>query len=98
MMLIALVPQLHFVINRGRAWHGANAITHPDEVAYSAYAASLIRDQPRRYDPYTGRGAEPGAAESLFSIQLVPAYVIALPGRWLGLSAATMFMIFAPLC
>jgi hypothetical protein len=98
MMLVALVPQFHFVINRGRAWQGANAITHPDEVAYSAYAASLIRSQPRRYDPYTGRGAEAGAAESLFSIQLIPAYAIALPGRWLGLSAATLFILFAPLC
>jgi hypothetical protein len=98
MMFVALIPQLHFVINRGRDWHGANAITHPDEVAYSAYAAALIRNYPRRYDPYTGRGAERGAVESLFSIQLLPAYAIALPGRWLGLSASTLFIIFAPLC
>lgn len=98
MMIVALLPQIHFVIHRGRDWHGTNAITHPDEVAYSAYAASLIRGNPRRYDPFTGRGAEAGAAESLFSIQLVPAYTIALPGRWLNLSAATVFMIFSPLC
>jgi hypothetical protein len=98
MMVVALLPQIHFAIHRGRDWHGTNAITHPDEVAYSAYAASLIRGNPRRYDPYTGRGAEAGAAESLFSIQLIPAYTIALPGRWLKLSAATLFMIFTPLC
>ena len=98
MMVIALLPQIHFVIHRGRDWHGTNAITHPDEVAYSAYTASLIRGNPRRYDPFTGRGAEAGAAESLFSIQLIPAYTLAIPGRWLNLSAATVFIMFWPLC
>jgi hypothetical protein len=98
MVFIALLPQVHFAIYRGRNWHGANAITHPDEVAYSAYVASLIRGNPRRYDPYTGRGAEAGAAESLFSIQVIPAYAIALPGRWLGVSASTLFILFSPLC
>lgn len=98
MIFVALLPQIHFAIHRGRDWHGTNAITHPDEVAYSAYAASLMRGNARRYDPYTGRGAEAGAAESLFSIQLIPAYTIALPGRWLRISAATLFMVFIPLC
>src|SRR2546423_2647139 len=46
MMLIALFPQLHFIAHRGPQWHGANAITHPDEVAYSAYVASLLRGSP----------------------------------------------------
>ncbi len=98
MMLIAVFPQLHFVMYRGRGWQGANAVSHPDEVAYSAYTASLIRGNPRRYDPYTGRGAEGGAPESLFSIQVVPAYAIALPGRWLHLSASALFIIFPLLC
>ena len=98
MMFVALFPQIHFMGQRGRAWHGANAITHPDEVAYSAYLASLIRGNPRRYDPYTCRG-EPGEeAESLFSIQLVPAYTVALPSRWLGLSASAAFTILPALC
>jgi hypothetical protein len=108
MTLIALFPQIHFVVNRGHEWHGANAITHPDEVAYSAYVASLIRGNPRRYDPYTGRedqregqrdGQQDGSSpESLFSIQFVPAYAVALPSRWLGLSASTVFMILPALC
>jgi hypothetical protein len=98
MMTVALLPQVHFVIHRGQAWHGTNAITHPDEVAYSAYTASLTRGNQRRYDPFTGRGAETGAAESLFSIQIIPAYTIALPGRWLNISAATLFMVFTPWC
>ena len=96
MTLISLFPQIHFIVSRGHEWHGANAISHPDEVAYSAYVASLMRGSPRRYDPYTGRGAETG--ESLFSVQLIPAYAIALPGRWLGISAATLFIILPGLC
>ena len=94
--LLALLPQLHFRINRGGNWQGANAIMHPDEVAYSAYVASLIRGRPRRNDPTTGREDEAGAPlpESLFSIQLVPAYTVALVGRWIGLSASTVFIVF----
>ena len=98
MMLVALFPQIHFMGQRGRAWHGANAITHPDEVAYSAYLAALVRGNPRRYDPYTGRGEQSEASESLFSIQMVPAYTVALPSRWLGLSASAAFMILPALC
>lgn len=96
MMLVAVFPQIHFMGHRGREWQGANAITHPDEVAYSAYLASLIRGNPRRDDPYTGRGEQ--VPESLFSIQMVPAYATALPARTLGLSASVAFMILAPLC
>jgi hypothetical protein len=98
MMLVALFPQIHFIANRGHEWHGANAITHPDEVAYSAYLASLIRGNPRRYDPYTGRGAQGEASESLFSIQVFPAYTVALPARWLGLSPSLVFMILPAIC
>ena len=98
MMFVALFPQIHFMGHRGREWHGANAITHPDEVAYSAYLASLVRGNPRRYDPYTGRGEQSEAPESLFSIQMVPAYSVALPSRWLGLSAPAAFMILPALC
>jgi hypothetical protein len=98
MMMVALFPQIYFAVNRGHDWQGSNAVSHPDEVAYSAYVASLIRGNPRRYDPYAGRGAEAGAAESLFSIQLIPAYTVALPGRWFRMSASTLFMLFPVLC
>src|SRR2546421_969207 len=99
MMLIALFPQIYFALHRGHQWNGANAIMHPDEVAYSAYVASLIRGRPRRNDPYTGRQDQPDAPqpESLFSIQIIPAYLVALPARWLGLSASTAFIFFPAL-
>src|SRR5437016_11266225 len=100
MMLIALFPQMYFALYRGHQWHGANAISHADEVAYSAYLASQIRGNPRRYDPFTQRGAqnEASAPESLFSIQFVPPYAITLPAHWLRLSASTVFIILPPLC
>jgi hypothetical protein len=94
-MLVSLFPQAHFMANRGRDWQGANAITHPDEVAYSAYLASLIRGNPRRYDPYTGRDQ---VSESLFSVQFVPANAVAWPARLFGLRAPLAFMILSPLC
>lgn len=95
MMLVSLLPQIHFIAHRGRDWQGANAISHPDEVAYSAYLASLIRGNPRRFDPFTGRAQVP---ESLFSVQFVPAYLAALPARIFGLRAPLVFMILTPLC
>jgi hypothetical protein len=100
MMLIALFPQIYFALHRGHQWNGANAINHPDEVAYSAYVASLIRGNPRRYDPFTHRGAqnETSAPESLFSIQFIPPYAIALPAHWLRLSTSTVFIILPALC
>jgi hypothetical protein len=94
-MLVSLFPQAHFMANRGRDWHGANAISHPDEVAYSAYLASIIRGHPRRFDPFTGREQVP---ESLFSVQFVPAYAAAVPARVFGLRAPLVFMILTPLC
>ena len=44
-MVIAMLPQVLFLADRGRDWHGANAAMHPDAVAYSAYTAALIRNR-----------------------------------------------------
>jgi hypothetical protein len=95
LMLVAFFPQAHFIAGRGRDWHGANAISHPDEVAYSAYLASLTRGNPRRFDPYTGRADVP---ESLFSIQFVPAYLAGAPARIIHLPTRSMFILLGPLC
>jgi hypothetical protein len=94
MTLLALYPQVNLCLARGREWNGAYATIHGDEVAYSAYIQALIDGRPRRNNPYTGRDDMPGAPqpESLFSIQFIPAYAIALPARALGVSAATAFI------
>jgi len=94
-VIVTALPQFLFLMNRGSSWHGANAAMHPDEVAYSDYVASLIRGRPRRNDPFTGRSVHSAAPvpESLFSIQVIPPYLSALPARWLGLSASTVFIL-----
>jgi hypothetical protein len=92
---LALLPQVWFLVDRGSNWQGTNMSLHPDEVAYSTYVASLIRGRPRRNDPYTGRqdrGAE-HVPESLFSIQMVPAYLLAWPARALNLTASSVFIL-----
>jgi hypothetical protein len=98
--LLALGPQFWFIVDRDDEWNGANAITHTDEVAYSAYVTSLIRGRPRRNDPYTGRQdtSSSRAPESLFSIQMIPAYALAIPARALGVSASTVFITGPILC
>ena len=97
--LLALFPQIYLWHERGRAWQGANAYFYTDEPAYAAYVNALIDGRPRRNDPYTGVDDTPAAPlpESLFSIQFVPAYMIALPARALGPSTATAFILLAPL-
>ena len=96
-MFLALYPQLALLLKHDREWHGAYAYFDIDEEAYSAYLNSLIEGRPRRNDPYTGREERPGSSlpESLFSIQFIPAYTVALPARVLGLSASTVFVALA---
>jgi hypothetical protein len=97
--LISLLPQTNFLRLRGRNWHGAFFTYHPDEMPYAVYVNSLIEGRARRNDPYSGRidGPDGYLAESLMSIHFVPAYSLALPARWLGLSAMTMFILLTPL-
>ncbi|MDT4899059.1 MAG: hypothetical protein QOH25_4136 [Acidobacteriota bacterium] len=95
MMILALYPQLNLWVLRGGEWNGAYAYNDIDEVAYAAYLQALIDGRPRRNDPFTGRDDAPGATqpESLFSIQFIPPYAIALVARPLGLSAPSMMIV-----
>jgi hypothetical protein len=99
MALLALYPQLNLWAMRGRDWQGSYAHIDSDEVAYSAYLQALIEGRPRRNDPYTGHDDEAARpqTESLFSIQFIPPYAIALVARVLGLSASTVFILLLPL-
>jgi len=101
MMLLSMYPQLRFWSIRAGQWNGFYAAMEGvgDEVAYSAYINALIDGRPRRNDPYTGRDdtSERPQPDSLFSIQFVPAYVVAFIARTLNVSAATVFILLAPL-
>lgn len=90
-LFLAIYPQLNIWLVKGSSWEGAYVVSNYDEVAYSAYVNSLINGRPRRNDPFTGRDIVPD--ESLYSIQAVPAYAIALPARFLGVSASTAFIV-----
>ena len=97
--LLALLPQVDLWYARGGDWQGAYASTEGDEAAYAAYLGALIEGRPRLNDPYAGldHSAETPLAESLFSIQFVPPYALALPARLLGLKAHAVFVILTPL-
>jgi hypothetical protein len=88
---LAIYPQLSLWINRGGNWGGTYFISNYDEAAYSAYTNALINGSPRKTDPFLG--LKEAEHESLYSIQLIPAYGIALPARALGLSASTAFIV-----
>ncbi len=87
---LAMYPQLNFWLAKGSAWQGAYFVANFDEVAYSAYVNAMINGKPRKYDAYLGSESP---HESLYSIQFIPAYSIALPAKLLGFSASTAFII-----
>lgn len=98
--LISLFPQIHLWIKRGSGWQGAYSVMHPDELLYSAYVNALIDGRPRKNDPFTGRDEQhesPAQPESHLSIQFIPAYAIALPARWWGMTASTAFIMLRAL-
>lgn len=87
--IFSLYPQFKMFYLRGAEWNGHYAYNDIDEVAYASYLKALIDGRPRKNDPYTGRddSAESPQPESLFSIQFVGPYTIAIPARILGVDA-----------
>jgi len=94
-VVLSLIPQIHFWLVRGSHWQGAYAMQQGDESYYSAYINALIDGRPRRNDPATGQDDHPQARvpESLFSIQYAPPFLIAFTARSLGTSASTTFIV-----
>jgi len=100
MTVLAIYPQINLWIARGKDWHGSYVLVQGDEIAYSAYINALIDGRPRVNDPFMGLdnvAAQP-LPESLFSIQFIPAYAIAIPARVFHLSASTAFIILIVIC
>jgi hypothetical protein len=95
MVLLSLIPQLHLWFVRGREWNGAYVSLQGDEPLYSAYTNSLVDGRTRRNDPYAGKdsSAQSPVPESTFSIQFLPAFVIAWLTRISGVSASTAFIV-----
>src|SRR6266545_3790287 len=95
MVLLSLIPQVHLWLVRGRDWNGAYVTLQGDEPLYSAYINSLIDGRARRNDPFAARDntAQSPIPESTFSIQFIPAYVLAFLARIFGASASTALII-----
>ena len=92
-----LLSPARFVARHTRDLGGPYVTLEFDEVAYSAYLNSLIEGGPRRSDPFERPDAKSTQAETLFSIQFLPPYVLAVPARILGLGASTMFILLGPI-
>ncbi|MEP6848923.1 MAG: hypothetical protein ABI999_08700 [Acidobacteriota bacterium] len=90
MAVLAIYPQISLLIAKGSSWHGSYVVSNYDETAYSAYINALVNGKPRENDPFVG--VDNTAHESLYSIQFVPAYLIATPTRLFGLSTSTSFI------
>ncbi|HXT64666.1 MAG TPA: hypothetical protein VN696_16615 [Pyrinomonadaceae bacterium] len=97
LFLLALAPQLALRMGHRQSWPRSYFSFNPDEAPYLAYVNALKDGRPRKSDPYSGRDDRPGAPqpETIFSIQFVPAYAIALPSRILGISSQAAFAILS---
>ena len=89
-LVLAVYPQVAMWIANGRVDDAVYFVANYDEPAYSAYVNALIEGRPRRADPFMGTDAPD--YESIYSVQMVPAYLIAIPARLLGLSAGTALL------
>lgn len=87
--VFATYPQFKLWYLQGDKWQGHYAYNDIDEVAYASYLKALIDGRPRKNDPYTGRddSVENRQPESLFSIQFIAPYTIAIPARIFGIPA-----------
>lgn len=94
-VVLAMYPQIALWVAQGSNWNGSFFVSNDDEVAYAAYINSLLDGKPRKNDPFlaTQESADHPHSESLYSIQFIPAYSIALPARLLGLSSLSTFII-----
>ena len=97
--LLSVYPQLVMWGVRGQQWNGSFAENDSDEWYYAAYIQALIDGRPRRSNPYTGHDDQPDRPqpESQLSIQFLPAYLIAVPAHFLGISSSTAFIVLAVL-
>jgi hypothetical protein len=95
LMICSTYPQLKMWSVRGNEWQGSYAYNDIDEVAYAAYLNALMEGRPRRNDPFTGRDDTPEhkQEESLFSIQFIAPYSVAIPARILGVSIHTAMWV-----
>ena len=90
---LAMYPQISLWAAKGSAWQGSYVVSNYDEPAYSAYVNALVEGKPRKNDPFIA--VDDAGHESLYSIQFIPAYIIALPARSLGVSTATAFILLS---
>ena len=95
-VVITSIPQVALIAKRGGEWQGSYALIDFDELTYSAYLNALIEGRPRRNNPYLEKDHQ-DIGESHFSIQFLPAYVVAMPARALGVSTSTAFILLTPI-
>lgn len=94
-VILSLMPQIRFWLVRGSQWQGSYATLQGDEFLYAGYLNALINNRHRRSDPMAGQNDHPQAPlhESLYSIQIIPPFIIAFLARTSGASASAAFII-----
>ena len=94
-VILSLMPQVRFWLVRGSQWQGSYATLQGDEFLYAGYLNALIDGRTRRNDPASGHNHHPQSPlhESLYSIQIIPPFIIAFLARTFGASASTAFII-----
>jgi hypothetical protein len=95
MSLLSLYPQIDLWIARGADWQGAYASMFYDEEVYAAYVNGLLLGRPRTTEPLQVDSSGP-PTESLFSIQVVPPYLLVILASVTHSSVSQIFIALTP--
>ncbi len=97
MALLSLYPQIDLLVARGAEWNGAFASQSYDEEIYAAYINGLALGRPRLMLPLEIPNPNKPSYESFYSIQFVPAYLLAMFVRATGFTVSEAFILLTPL-
>lgn len=97
MALLSLYPQIDLWVTRGVEWNGAFASQSYDEEIYAAYINGLALGRPRLSLPLEIPDPNKPSYESFYSIQVVPAYLLANFVRASGFTVSEAFILLTPL-
>ncbi len=93
-VLLAIIPQIYFQYHRSENYNGSTFLYNGDEVYYASYLQFIIDGRPRKGNLVVGEEV-PQGYETYFSIQFIPAYLVALFSKLFGVSADGSFIFLS---
>jgi hypothetical protein len=92
--ILSIWPQVDLKLQRGEDYQGAYASTQFDDSIYITYLNGVVLGRPYRSDPLVEIQPGQNPPASLFSVQIIPPWILSSIARALGLDARQMAILF----